>query len=210
VDTIKRAAEDLAVAEAEAKLLLRRLLRKIARGNGPHRAAQPSRRLVPPPRCTHQLTRSKQNSENPARASPAKTETNTSEMGRANHTSFLGPAGREVAVAEAAPVLPQHVFYHGGRGEREDRHRLRHSLHLRGAYRCAAMLRPVRFCLKWAAEFKLLRSPLMGAAGFSLAASASRRSGFVGRGGYNGWEGEVGALWPPRSPCLLFFRLLRF
>jgi hypothetical protein len=148
VDTIKRAAEDLAVAEAEAKLLLRRLLRKIARGNGPHRAAQPSRRLVPPPRCTHQLTRSKQNSENPARASPAKTETNTSEMGRANHTSFLGPAGREVAVAEAAPVLPQHVFYHGGRGEREDRHRLRHSLHLRGAYRCAAMLRPVRFCLK--------------------------------------------------------------
>jgi len=28
--------------------------------------------------------------------------------------------------------------------------------------RCAALLRPVRFCFKWAAEFKLLRSPLMG------------------------------------------------
>lgn len=133
VDPVKRAAEDLAVAEAEAELLLGRLLRKIARGNRPHRAAQPPRRLVPPRRCTHQLTRGKQNSENPARASPAKTETNTSEVGRANRTGFLGPAGREVAVAEAAPVLPQHVFHHGGRGEREDRRRLRHSLHRRGA-----------------------------------------------------------------------------
>jgi hypothetical protein len=120
VDPVKRAAEDLAVAEAEAELLLGRLLRKIARGNRPHRAAQPPRRLVPPPRCTHQLTRSKQNSGNPARPSPAKpgTGTNTSEVGSANRTGFLGPAGREVAFAEAAPVLPQHVFHHGGRGER--------------------------------------------------------------------------------------------
>jgi hypothetical protein len=65
VDPVKRAAEDLAVAEAEAELLLGRLLRKIARGNRPHRAAQPPRRLVPPPRCTHQLTRRNKIQETP-------------------------------------------------------------------------------------------------------------------------------------------------
>lgn len=52
VDPVERAAEDLAVAEAEPELLLRRLLRQVARGHRPHRAAQPPRRLVPPRRCT--------------------------------------------------------------------------------------------------------------------------------------------------------------
>ena len=67
--------------------------------------------------------------------------------------------------------------------------------------RCAALLR--RFGLKWAAEFKLLRSPLMGAAGFCLGVVV-----LWDGSGYNGRGGEVGALWPLGSPCLLFFRLL--
>ena len=98
VDPVERAAEDLAVAEAEAELLLGRLLRQVARGDRPHRAAQPPRRLVPPRRCTHQLTEANEVQNNTPRPSePAKgarkTETNTSETGaRANRTGFLGPA----------------------------------------------------------------------------------------------------------------------
>lgn len=101
-------------------------------------------------------------------------------------------------------MLPQDVLHHGGRGEREDRRRLRHSLSRpRGAcpLRCARL---GRFRLKWAAEFKLLRSPLMGADGFCFCVCVV----VLWEGsGYNGGVGEVGALWPPRFLCLLFFRL---
>lgn len=96
-------------------------------------------------------------------------------------------------------MLPQDVLHHGGRGEREDRRRLRHSLSRpRGAcpLRCARL---GRFRLKWAAEFKLLRSPLMGADGFCFCVVVLWEGS-----GYNGGVGEVGALWPPR---FLFFRL---
>lgn len=82
-------------------------------------------------------------------------------------TGFLRPAGGEVAVAEAAPVLPQHVLHHGGRGEREERRRLRHPWLARGA------ASPPRRCscsapLRWSVWFEMdggireVASPLMG------------------------------------------------
>jgi hypothetical protein len=63
--------------------------------------------------------------------------------------------------------------------------------------RCCAS---ARFRLKWAADqFKLLRSPLMGAAGFCLCVVVLWEGGC-----YNGGVGEVGALWHPRSSLLAF------
>ena len=98
VDPVERAAEDLAVAEAEAELLLGRLLRQVARGDRPHRAAQPPRRLVPPRRCSHQLTEANEIQNNPAGANPPKRrrrekrKQTQARRGRANRTGFLGPA----------------------------------------------------------------------------------------------------------------------
>jgi hypothetical protein len=190
VDSVERAAEDLAVTEAEAELLLGRLLREVARGDRPHRAAQPPRRLVPPRRCTHQTQTQNQIQKMPPARTRPKSRNDTSQ-----EDARTAPASSALREARSRS-LRRHPCCRStssttAAAESERTAAATSAMPALLPLPCARLAR-----FEMDGGIKLPRSPLMGRCLCFL------RGGFVGRGGYNG-GGGVGALWRARSLAFL-------